>query len=651
MTVGGKFIPKKNIVGCFSFNSHNELFARIEAINAVSEIDIIEIRLDYLHPQQISKKLLKYIKNCSKKPLILTIRDYKEGGVHNYTDILRRELFQTALELNFDFIDIEWSNLQKFDNILNNAKFTQEALHASSSKIIVSYHALLPENLAIFRQKLDELLKIEGIYPKIVFSVRSGSLREEKEPKEKEIEEREREEYEEIERFEQFQLEILSSHSAVPITIFATGPHSHFSRIAGAYLGNTLNYVAFDKGCTTAPNQISLKSFLQGMEIFQSMILGNSFSVAGFGTSHGYKIGCIIKGIKRGIRLDFSLIRTMLQLRRPGFNEIVSSRKELDNFIITNGIQNGFTDGKPVRMIIKNQDVNSRDYQLFKKIPRPSHVDYPAKLRFGENINLKGSGFFSGRLSAAYVMGGAVALQMLSAQDIHIIAYITKIGKIKDDNEYNPKELIKFHDKRVDILTHPEENSKSNNDGYNISKYLCYIGNPDLNIAEKMLSEVRKVQQEGDSIGGIIKVIVLNFPKGIGDPWFQSLESQLVQAIFGIPGVRGVEFGTGFAAAEMHGSEHNDPFVCENGEIETITNHSGGIVGGITTGMPISFSIAIKPTASIKKAQKTLNFQNKQMEILEIPGRHDPCIVPRILPVVESISAIVLLNALNKRNN
>ena len=141
------------------------------------------------------------------------------------------------------------------------------------------------------------------------------------------------------------------------------------------------------------------------MEIFQSMILGNSFSVAGFGTSHGYKIGCIIKGIKRGIRLDFSLIRTMLQLRRPGFNEIVSSRKELDNFIITNGIQNGFTDGKPVRMIIKNQDVNSRDYQLFKKIPRPSHVDYPAKLRFGENINLKGSGFFSGRLSAAYVMG------------------------------------------------------------------------------------------------------------------------------------------------------------------------------------------------------------------------------------------------------
>ncbi|MCF2141891.1 MAG: chorismate synthase [Candidatus Lokiarchaeota archaeon] len=646
---------KSKLVGCFKFNSQKELLLQISQINAVTEIDVIEVRLDYLKPEECNPKILQMIRNQSKKPLILTIRDPEEGGMYNFSINQRLELIQAAMACNYDFIDIEFKNLALWQKIRNLRQSDQNKLFHSTrnnTKFIISHHLSISKEFDHLLHEMKEILSIQGIYPKIVLSINSEL---------------------EAERLEQFQFYFWNRFTDKNLTIFGMGAHSQFSRILGAKFGNFFTYVGLNPQMLTAANQITLSTFLLDYSIFYSMTLGSIFSVSGFGTSHGYKIGCIISGVPKGFSLNFDHIEAMLRLRRPGFHQLVSPRKELDEFVITNGLgdSDGLSDSdgsvisvvskKYLRIIILNKDVRSKDYSLFDKIPRPSHVDYPARLRFGKDINLNGSGFFSGRLSAVYVMGGAIALQLLATRNIHIYAYISQIGKIKDDHKYSINKLKILNKQRLisqstmgdsfkqkiskinTIDNYPNDFSPVNN---HFTKSQRFIGNPDPSIASEMLREIEQAYNKKDSVGGIINVIVDNFPAGIGNPWFQSLESLLSQAIFGIPGVRGIEFGLGFRAAEMYGSEHNDPYILENGKIKTKSNNSGGIIGGISTGMSISFQIAIKPTASIGKVQNTLNLQSKKMEKLKIPGRHDPCIVPRILPVVESVTAIILLDVL-----
>jgi chorismate synthase len=310
-----------------------------------------------------------------------------------------------------------------------------------------------------------------------------------------------------------------------------------------------------------------------------------------------------------------------LNRRRPGQNSITTPRNEADEFEIISGINNGQTTGAPICLMIHNTDTRSKDYEKHRNLPRPSQIDYPALLRFGSNVDLRGSGIFSGRLTAGIVMAGAIAKDILTTKGIQIGAFVSQIGSIIDNQDYSVKEIKS----KVELTPVRAINSE---------------------LAEKMFKLIENVKTDQDSIGGCVKVRIENFPSGVGDPWFHSLESDIAAAMLSIPATRGIEFGTGFKAAEMKGSEHNDPYQIQNGVITTVTNHAGGIVGGISIGTPITFRIPIKPTASIGKKQNTVNLTDKSNDSIEIEGRHDPCIVPRVLVAIEAMTAIVLLDHL-----
>ena len=348
---------------------------------------------------------------------------------------------------------------------------------------------------------------------------------------------------------------------------------------------------------------------------------GRSLQITLFGGSHTPEIGVRIKGLPSQISIDKEHIQNELNRRRPGQNKLTTARKEADLFQITSGLHLGKTTGDPLIITIPNQDTKSKDYSIFKAIPRPSHVDYPARLRYGDDVDLRGSGRFSGRMTAPLVAAGAIAQQILHQQQIEIVAYASQIGNIRDLNEY-------------DISTIRQEVDSN------------LVRTVDSKLAQKMVSLIQDVKSDNDSIGGVVSVRVEGFPAGMGDPWFHSLESDIAAAIMAIPGIRGIEFGTGFAAAKMRGSEHNDPFELQNGKISTKTNHCGGIIGGISIGTPITFRVAVKPTASIGKIQHSLNLETQSEVPLEIAGRHDPCIVPRIVVVLDAMVALVLLDAL-----
>ncbi|UYP45820.1 Chorismate synthase [Candidatus Lokiarchaeum ossiferum] len=348
---------------------------------------------------------------------------------------------------------------------------------------------------------------------------------------------------------------------------------------------------------------------------------GRTLQINLFGGSHTSEIGIEIRGLPSQLSIDKERIQHELNRRRPGQNNITTGRKEADLFQITSGLHLGKTTGEPLTITIPNIDTKSKDYSQFKTIPRPSHVDYPARLRYGDTIDLRGSGRFSGRMTAPLVAAGAIARQILHQQQIEIAAYASQIGNIHDPTEYTVSSI--------------RQNVDSN-----------LIRTVDAEFAHQMENLVKTVQKEKDSIGGVVSVRIEGFPAGLGDPWFHSLESDIAAAIMSIPGVRGIEFGTGFAAASMRGSDHNDPFVWQNGKITTKTNHCGGIIGGISIGTPITFQVAVKPTASIGKIQHTLNLETQSEVPLEIIGRHDPCIVPRIVVVLEAIVGLVLLDVL-----
>ena len=343
--------------------------------------------------------------------------------------------------------------------------------------------------------------------------------------------------------------------------------------------------------------------------------LGKYLKITSIGESHGNIVGVVIDGCPAGLRFDMGKLQADLDRRRPGQSSISTTRNEADKAEVLTGLYNGVTTGAPITILIKNQDRDSSKYLETRWTPRPGHADYTAGLRYGEYQDPLGGGRFSGRNTAGFVMAGSVAKQLLSTIGVKVVAYTQQIGAIVTPD--------------TDSLEHIEENS---------------VRCPDPATAEAMVKEIERVKAELDSVGGKVRCNAFNPPKGIGDPIFDTLEGDLSKAFFSIPAVKAVEFGAGVRAAEMRGSECNDPYILVDGEIQTETNNSGGILGGISNGMPIEATITFKPTPSIGKPQKTVDLKETKETILRVEGRHDPCIVPRAVPVVEAMMALVLVD-------
>ena len=345
--------------------------------------------------------------------------------------------------------------------------------------------------------------------------------------------------------------------------------------------------------------------------------IGQRLVLTSFGESHGKAIGAILDGCPAGLEIDEKEIQKMLDYRKPGTSVITSQRKEGDKVEIISGVFRGFTTGAPITLMIWNSDQKSRDYENLKTKLRPGHSDYPAMIKYNHFNDFRGGGRFSGRLTATHVMGGAIARKLLKVTlGIETNSFTTQIGKISMEKEFDAK-MVK-------------------------SIYKNDVRCPDEKTAKKMKTSIMNAKKNGDSLGGIIESITTNVPVGLGEPIFSSLESDLSKAIFSIPSVKGIEFGSGFEGSKLFGSENNDLYTIKRGKIVTSTNNSGGILGGLSNGMPITLRIAFKPASSIAKKQSTVDIKTKKITTLQIQGRHDPCVVPRAPPVVDSLVALTL---------
>ena len=345
--------------------------------------------------------------------------------------------------------------------------------------------------------------------------------------------------------------------------------------------------------------------------------IGQRLVLTSFGESHGKAIGAILDGCPAGLEIDEKEIQKMLDYRKPGTSVITSQRKEGDKVEIISGVFRGFTTGAPITLMIWNSDQKSRDYENLKTKLRPGHSDYPAMIKYNHFNDFRGGGRFSGRLTATHVMGGAIARKLLKVTlGIETNSFTTQIGKITMEKEFDAK-MVK-------------------------SIYKNDVRCPDEKTAKKMKVSIMNAKKNGDSLGGIIESITTNVPVGLGEPIFSSLESDLSKAIFSIPSVKGIEFGSGFEGSKLFGSENNDLYTIKRGKIVTRTNNSGGILGGLSNGMPITLRIAFKPASSIAKKQSTVDIKTKKITTLQIQGRHDPCVVPRAPPVVDSLVALTL---------
>lgn len=351
-----------------------------------------------------------------------------------------------------------------------------------------------------------------------------------------------------------------------------------------------------------------------------SNILGNKLQVMLYGQSHAPSIGAVIEGLPAGFTPDWECVRAFMARRAPGGNALSTARKESDLPEILSGLnERGETCGAPLAMRIVNGDPRSQDYEKLRDVPRPGHADYTAAVKFFGANDIRGGGQFSGRLTAPLCFAGALAMQLLQQKGVAVKAHIEEIAGIKDA-EMN--------------AVNPDFSSISDGD-------LSVI---DPAVGDKMRTAILRAKEAGDSVGGVIACYATGVPAGLGDPMFDGVENRLAQAIFGIPGIRGVEFGLGFEAARLRGSAHNDAFVMENGVVKTQTNRHGGILGGITTGMPIIVRAAVKPTPSIAMEQQSVSLSKGEYASLAVRGRHDPCIVPRAVPCVEAAVALVLLD-------
>ncbi len=350
---------------------------------------------------------------------------------------------------------------------------------------------------------------------------------------------------------------------------------------------------------------------------------GNSVALTIFGESHGEYIGAVLDGLAPGIAVDNEYIAHMLTLRRPE-GKISTPRKEKDEFQIVSGVINGRTTGTPITILIPNENVKSGDYSQMKTAARPSHADYTAECKYHGFQDSRGGGHFSGRITAALVAAGAICRYALEQKEIHIGTHVKRCAGVSDREFENLFSDIKsVNDKTFAVL---DEAS-----------------------GEKMREAILAAASEGDSVGGILETAIVGMPAGVGEPWFDSVESQLSHMMFSIPAVKGIEFGAGFGIADLRGSAANDPMKMDNGRVVTVTNNNGGINGGITNGMPILFRTAIKPTPTIFKPQNTIDFKNRTETVLEPKGRHDPAIVHRARVVQDAAASIVLCDALAMR--
>ena len=349
---------------------------------------------------------------------------------------------------------------------------------------------------------------------------------------------------------------------------------------------------------------------------------GERVKVTIFGESHGPAIGVVLDGVPAGEAIDMDAVRIQMRRRAPGSSDLTTHRSETDDPLVMSGILNGVTTGAPISAIFRNKDQNSAAYH--PEIPRPSHADYAATVRFGGHADLRGGGPFSGRLTACLVFAGAVCRQILERRGITIGAHAYAVGSAKD-TPFDPVNVSK-----EDLNT--------------LNTRFFAVNSPEAE--EKMRAEIEAARLDADSIGGIIECAAVGVPAGIGSPMFGGIENVFASILYGIPAVKGVEFGAGFDVACMRGSENNDAFYYdENGLVRTKTNNAGGILGGITTGMPILFRIAVKPTPSIGREQHTVDLTTKTNADLTIHGRHDPCI-PRAIPVAEAAAALALMDLL-----
>jgi chorismate synthase len=353
----------------------------------------------------------------------------------------------------------------------------------------------------------------------------------------------------------------------------------------------------------------------------RSFRFGEEFKVRVFGTSHGPQIGVEIEGCPEGIEIGQGQIQRELDRRKPGQSAISTQRSEEDSVIIESGIANGETTGEKIRMLIKNRDADSSAYEAIRFTPRPGHADFPARAKYGMDADLSGGAFFSGRMTACMVMAGAVAKAIIAKRGIEATATAIQIGKIKIERIITDDEIRKNTFGNPVRAAAPE-------------------------IIEEMATEIGAAKAKGDSVGGVIECRIFGVPAGAGNPMFRSVESRIASAMFAIPAVKGIEFGSGFEGAKLLGSQNNDEFVVRHGRVKTKTNNAGGILGGLATGMPIVFRVAIKPASSIAKEQKTVDLRTVQPAKISVGGRHDPCIVPRAVSVVENVAAIVIADIL-----
>ncbi len=347
-----------------------------------------------------------------------------------------------------------------------------------------------------------------------------------------------------------------------------------------------------------------------------SVFIGQRIRLSIFGQSHSEAIGMTLDGLPAGLPVDLEQLQAFLNRRAPGRNSWSTPRREEDRPEFLCGIKDGFTCGAPLTAVIRNTNTRSKDYSALRTVPRPGHADFTAAIKHGGYQDYAGGGHFSGRLTAPLCIAGGILLQQLQRMDITIDARIAAIAGIWDEKPFDRP----VAEKEFPVL--------------------------DDAAAGKMLAAIKEAREAGDSVGGIVECVAHGVPAGIGEPMFDGLENQIAKICFAIPAVKGIEFGAGFAAASMRGSEHNDPFFIEKGKIRTMTNNAGGILGGISDGMPLIFRIAIKPTPSISRTQQSVNLKTMLPDTLAVIGRHDPCIVPRAVPVTEAAAALAIYDLL-----
>ena len=353
-----------------------------------------------------------------------------------------------------------------------------------------------------------------------------------------------------------------------------------------------------------------------------SSTYGDKIKISVFGESHGNGIGVVIDGLPAGVKIDMDKVLVQMARRAPGKDKTATPRLEKDFPKVLSGMLDDTLTGAPLCAVIENTNTKSGDYSNLLACPRPGHSDYTAFVKYNASNDIRGGGHFSGRLTAPIVFAGAICRQILESKGIKICAHINNIGTAYDES-FNP---VYIEDELIEKL---------NNSSF------ALINDK---VEEEMRAQVEEARLELDSIGGSIECAVTGIEAGFGEPMFDGVEGVIAKAVFGVPAIKGIEFGKGFELAQMRGSQSNDAFRYENGKVVTETNNCGGILGGITNGMPIVFKACVKPTPSISQKQNTVDLQKKENAELEIHGRHDPCIVPRAVPVIEAVTAIAIIN-------